>query len=353
MKMSDTEALKLEADRESCVPEATNPNQADNAGNAPSPDTENAAVPATENQNAPAPATECVVAHNSENQIVDAPLKEVTATESETVVESTKGIVDNVGTISESKSNEQSPHVPEIQQPPSIGAGDTCLVLKHDEIADNNKEIDGTSISIEKSLVDDDKKVSDNELMISKLKQEVQKRIEERDSYQKKLQCTEKKLAALQTSYDALMKGEGNEVLLRRMVDQLKGKLIQTSLQLEDRIRTVTTQEKQISALNSQVASLKEVESLTRSLLQIRNMEVKHLQAEVDDMEVRITEERDRYTTMINKMDAAVKLNADLKKEYETQLCLFRDLREKYEEKVTLLSEEKRALENNAQTVPQ
>lgn len=172
------------------------------------------------------------------------------------------------------------------------------------------------------------------------------------------------------------MKGEGDEVMLRRMVDQLKNKLIQTSLQLEDRIRVVANQEKQISALNSQVASLKEVESLTRSLLQIRNMEVKHLQvklwtsweidklrkrvterwtvvqAEVDDMEVRINEERDRYNTMINKMDAAVKLNADLKVEYETQLGLFRDLREKYEEKVTLLSEEKRALENNAQSVP-
>lgn len=67
-------------------------------------------------------------------------------------------------------------------------------------------------------------------------------------------------------------------------------------------------------------------------------------------MEVRISEERERYNTMINKMDAAVKLNADLKKEYETQLCLFRDLREKYEEKVTLLSEEKRALEANVQS---
>lgn len=74
------------------------------------------------------------------------------------------------------------------------------------------------------------------------------------------------------------------------------------------------------------------------------------IQAEVDDMEARISEERERYNTMISKMDAAVKLNADLKKEYETQLCLFRDLREKYEEKVSLLSEEKRALEANAQT---
>lgn len=99
------------------------------------------------------------------------------------------------------------------------------------------------------------------------------------------MESTEKKLTELQSSYDTLMKGEGNEVMLRRMVDQLKGKLIQTSLQLEDRIRTVANQEKQISALNSQVASLKEVESLTRSLLQIRNMEVKHLQ--VMDMRYR------------------------------------------------------------------
>lgn len=92
------------------------------------------------------------------------------------------------------------------------------------------------------------------------------------------MESAEKKLTELQATYDALLKGEGNEVMLRRMVDQLKGKLIQTSLQLEDRIRTVSNQEKQISALNNQVASLKEVESLTRSLLQIRNMEVKHLQ---------------------------------------------------------------------------
>lgn len=69
-------------------------------------------------------------------------------------------------------------------------------------------------------------------------------------------------------------------------------------------------------------------------------------------MEVRITEERERYNTMINKMDGAVKLNADLKKEYETQLCLFRDLREKYEEKVALLTREKEALENSTQATP-
>lgn len=72
------------------------------------------------------------------------------------------------------------------------------------------------------------------------------------------------------------------------------------------------------------------------------------LQAEVDNMEKKISEERDRHNTMISKMDAAMRLNADLKKEYETQLSLFQNLREKYGEKITLLTREKQALETAA-----
>ncbi|CAD1470828.1 unnamed protein product, partial [Heterotrigona itama] len=303
---------------------------------------------------------ECKVSLCTDDEVAEVPTKEtdVAIIENariicETVNESIEKKIEN----STTKQNELPPNIPEIQQEASIGAGDTCYVIRQDGNIDAQKPeeqvattgiIDQIKLESNKPVIENDKNVTEkNELMISKLKEEVQKTINERDSYHKKLESVEKKLAELQATYDALLKGEGNEVMLRRMVDQLKGKLIQTSLQLEDRIRTVSNQEKQISALNSQVASLKEVESLTRSLLQIRNMEVKHLQAEVDDMEVRISEERERYNTMINKMDAAVKLNADLKKEYETQLCLFRDLREKYEEKVSLLSEEKRALEAN------
>ncbi|KZC07050.1 hypothetical protein WN55_08934, partial [Dufourea novaeangliae] len=247
--------------------------------------------------------------------------------------------------------------VAELQEQSFIGAGDICSetdLQKNTNTAQKpDVEIgDQAPVPKDKSLADDNSKTGSDESTVSNLKDEVKKAIVERDTYRKKLEITEKKLGALQASYDALLKGEGEEVLLRRMVDQLKAKLIQTSLQLEDRIRVVCNQEKQISALNSQVASLKEVETLTRSLLQIRNLEVKQLQKEVEDMEGQISEERGRYTTIINKLDNAVKLNADLKEEYETQLGLFRDLREKYEEKVTLLSEEKRALENSVQAVP-
>lgn len=69
-------------------------------------------------------------------------------------------------------------------------------------------------------------------------------------------------------------------------------------------------------------------------------------------MAKKITEERDRHNTMISKMDAAMRLNADLKKEYETQLALFQSLREKYGEKINLLSREKQALEETAIPAP-
>lgn len=43
---------------------------------------------------------------------------------------------------------------------------------------------------------------------------------------------------------------------------------------------------------------------------------------------------------MLVKMDEAVKLNSELKKEYENQLKLFQHLRDNYEERVKLLSRE-------------
>ncbi|XP_012259238.2 uncharacterized protein LOC105687877 isoform X1 [Athalia rosae] len=185
---------------------------------------------------------------------------------------------------------------------------------------------------------------------VSKLESEIQKRTHERDNYQRKLGETERKLAALQASYTAVTSGNGDEITLRREKEDLKNMLTQTQLMLDDRGRLVANQQTQINALSKQVSSLKEVVAITKDLLNIRNMEVKHLQNDVDSMESKITAERDRHNTMLSKMDAAVRLNADLKKEYETQLHLFQDLRGKYEQKVTLLSEENRALEAASQS---
>ncbi|XP_020283996.1 uncharacterized protein LOC109854858 isoform X1 [Pseudomyrmex gracilis] len=180
-----------------------------------------------------------------------------------------------------------------------------------------------------------------------------EERTKECDTYRKKLDEAETKLAALQTSCDAMTSREGvNENALQQSVEQLRGQLAQTALMYEERNRMVANQENQINALNNQVTSLKEVVSITRDLLEIRNVEVKQLQTEVDSMAKKITEERDRHNTMISKMDAAMRLNADLKKEYETQLALFQSLREKYGEKINLLSREKQALEETAIPAP-
>ncbi|XP_076278756.1 uncharacterized protein LOC143208307 [Lasioglossum baleicum] len=365
--MSDAEIVKQDADQASSEPAKLN--QPDNAENAVPCSAENASAPAVLEQISPPLATEPAVPEDAKGQ--DVPEKEVktpeisndtastngVATEKEIAVDSTEKIVVEDAAIAECKLTEQLLTVAEVTEPATVGAGDTCLLPNLDkkdiEAEKPTKDIgDQLPPSENKPLVDDSLKISEYELTIMKLKDELKKTTVERDCSQRKAQIIEKKLFELQTSYDALLKGEGNDVLLRRMVDQLKTQLVQTSLQLEDRNRVVSNQEKQIIALNGQVSSLKEVESLTRSLLKIRNLEVNQLQTEVTDMETRIAEERERNTTMINKMEAAMKLNSDLKKEYETQLHLFQDLREKYKEKVTLLSEEKRALEN-VQPVPE
>lgn len=190
----------------------------------------------------------------------------------------------------------------------------------------------------------------DNAISMSQLEEKLRNRTKERDIYRKKLEDTEKKLAILQTAYDTTTRHDKDETCLQQSIEQLRGQLAQTALMYEERNHMVASQENQINALNNQVTSLKEVVSITRDLLQIRNTEVKQLQTEVDSMERKIAEERDRHNAMISKMDAAMRLNADLKKEYETQLSLFQSLREKYGEKITLLSEEKRVLEAAAST---
>lgn len=105
-----------------------------------------------------------------------------------------------------------------------------------------------------------------------------QERTKERDSYRSQLEDTETKLAVLQASYNAITTHGSDEDILQRSVEQLRGQLAQTALMYEERNRMVANQENQINALNNQVTSLKEVVSITRDLLQIRNIEVKQLQ---------------------------------------------------------------------------
>jgi len=83
-------------------------------------------------------------------------------------------------------------------------------------------------------------------------------------------------LTTLQAHYSA---NRGNdEDILQQSKKQLREQMMQPALIYEEHNRMIANQENQINALNNQVASLKEVVSITRDLLEIRNIEVKQLQ---------------------------------------------------------------------------
>lgn len=54
--------------------------------------------------------------------------------------------------------------------------------------------------------------------------------------------------------------------------------------------------------------------------------------------------EKERRNAVLNKMETAVKLNAELKNEYENQLRIFQELKIKYEMKVELMKAENNRL---------
>jgi len=198
-------------------------------------------------------------------------------------------------------------------------------------------------------------------------------RTEESENYKNKLQLVEKELKVLQIaavplpiSKASVGVGDGvvditegstneNESSLNTETpnmeelmnenSELLTELTRTGELLKDKTDLCERQEKKNMALTNQIESLKEVVAITKDLLNIRNMEVKHLHSDMESMEGKISEEKQRQNSMITKMEEAMKLNSDLKGEYETQMRIFQELKAKYEQKVTLLTQENEKLE--------
>ncbi|XP_066996458.1 uncharacterized protein [Anabrus simplex] len=181
---------------------------------------------------------------------------------------------------------------------------------------------------------------------IKRLEQELQIRTEERENFKNKLQAVEKELADLRNATEAQVAGVGDPEhaesidKLREDNNSLRQALNKAAELIKDKTSLCVSQERQNIALTNQIGSLKEVIKITKDLLNIRNMEVHHLQCDVENMEAKIKMERDRQSTMISKMDEAVKLNAELKTEYVNQLKIFQDLKARYEERAQLLEKE-------------
>lgn len=100
-----------------------------------------------------------------------------------------------------------------------------------------------------------------------------------------------------------------------------------------EKTKICKNQELQIEALQQQVSSLKEVIAITKDLLDIRNVETKHLQERLECLESKVANEKERHELVHSKLERMVQMNSDLKREYEAQLCLFNALREKYSER--------------------
>lgn len=100
-----------------------------------------------------------------------------------------------------------------------------------------------------------------------------------------------------------------------------------------ERTKVIKNQELQIEAYNQQIESLKDVVRITKDLLEIRNLEVKQLEGKINCMEERMKAEKERQDLLHKKLETMIRHNGELKREYETQLCLFSALRERYNER--------------------
>lgn len=100
-----------------------------------------------------------------------------------------------------------------------------------------------------------------------------------------------------------------------------------------EKVKIIKNQELQIDAYSQQIESLKDVVRITKDLLEIRNLEVKQLENKINCMEERIKGEKERQELMHKKLETMIRHNGELKREYETQLCLFNALRERYSER--------------------
>lgn len=105
-------------------------------------------------------------------------------------------------------------------------------------------------------------------------------------------------------------------------------------------------QEQQITALNMQIISLKDVLEVTKEMLEVRNVEAAHTQTRIDTIELRMKAEKEQNRLFDKKLAISKKMYDDLRKEYDCQATIFKQLRQNYELKNQILSDELEQLKN-------
>lgn len=147
-------------------------------------------------------------------------------------------------------------------------------------------------------------------------------RTQERDLYNSQVSKLEKDILEFHASVQSPNNNSDDVVRARSMIFE--------------KMKTCKNQELQIEALNQQVSALREIITITKDMLEIRNLEVRELEQKLDCMELKYKTEKEHHGLINQKLDRMVKINEDLRKEYESQLKLFKSLRDGYEKRSQL-----------------
>lgn len=160
------------------------------------------------------------------------------------------------------------------------------------------------------------------------------------------------RLKNLETELQAAMSKPGgkNHEMIENIKLQHEELLSKARGMIFDKTKMVKNQELQIEALTTQVQSLKDINLITKDLLEIRNSEIKAMEDRLQAMEERFKTEKERYGLVLQRAQCSSNINDDLKKEYVTQLGIFKELREKYELRVKALVAENERLKASTQT---
>ncbi|XP_063371405.1 epidermal growth factor receptor substrate 15 homolog isoform X1 [Cydia amplana] len=178
-----------------------------------------------------------------------------------------------------------------------------------------------------------------NEKSQDTLRMELKVREEEIDLLKARVKNLETELQA------ALSKpGPKNNEMIENIKQQHEELLSKARGMIFDKTKMVKNQELQIEALTTQVQSLKDINMITKDLLEIRNSEIKAMEDRLHAMEERFKTEKERYGLVLQRAQTSSNINDDLKKEYETQLKIFKELRSKYEQRVEALLAENNKL---------
>lgn len=100
--------------------------------------------------------------------------------------------------------------------------------------------------------------------------------------------------------------------------------LIKAKMLLFEKTKICKQQEQQLVALQVQVDATKDVLSITKDMLNVRNMENNHFQSQLETVGLKVKAERDIRLLNEKKLAVSKKMYTDLKNEYDVQSGIFK-----------------------------